>query len=127
MHFVLDENAPVTLVEPLRNFGAEVSRITDYIAEGSPDPLVAATCDELGAIVISVDSDFKRIITRRRDRQKRPLRHVGLIKMSCKESRVVERLMAAMPLIYKEYELRQQMPDRRIIAFVHTEIMTIHR
>lgn len=127
MHFVLDENAPITVVELLEDYGAEVSRITDYLPQGSSDQEVAAVCDELGAIVLSVDSDFKSIITRRPDRQRTPLKRVGLVKMSCKETRIPDRLVKAMPLIQREYELRQETIDKRIIVFVHPEIMTIHR
>ena len=127
MHFVLDENAPVNVVDLLEDYGAEVSRITDYLPEGSPDQLVAAACDQLGAIVLSIDSDFKSIITRRPDRQKKPLKRVGLVKMSCKESRISDRLIKALPIIQKEYELRQDTIDKRIIVFVYTDLVTIHR
>jgi predicted nuclease of predicted toxin-antitoxin system len=127
MHFVFDENVPIPFMQTLRGMGYQASHILDYLTEGAPDNLVAATCDSLGAVLLSSDRDFEAMISRRTDGQRPKFRNVHLVRMDCKDTRIGDRLVMTMPLIQKEYDLRKDMPDRRMIVWVRTDTIVVHR
>ena len=97
MHFVLDENAPAPLLADIIALGHDASSILEYLDEGAPDSLVAATCDQLGAVILSCNSDFRSLISRRTSSSAKRLRNVHLVHMKCKDRRVRDRFSAAIP------------------------------
>jgi len=64
MHFMLDENVPVSVTEMLSDNGHTAECVLDHAPPGSPDPLVATVCEELQAILVSFDGDFQKISPR---------------------------------------------------------------
>jgi predicted nuclease of predicted toxin-antitoxin system len=97
------------------------------ISEASQDPLVAALCDQLGAVLISHDRDMKGLIARRPNLQQRQFKNAHLIKCGCKQWRIEERVKASLPIILREYELRKKMNDRRMIVYVETDFLRVWR
>ena len=67
MIFILDECVPASALHALQNLNYDATMITDHIPPQSPDQLVAATADAAGAIMVSHDRDFKKLIARRTD------------------------------------------------------------
>jgi len=58
--FLLDENVPVSLVKFLKDSGLEVRRVSE-IKRGAGDQEVVRFAKELGAVVVTLDSDFTRL------------------------------------------------------------------
>jgi len=95
------------------------------IAPDSPDPLVAAVSEMNGAILVSLDSDFKKLAPRagvgRRRFQK--LSRIGL---KCDEPKAAQRMKISLSLIQHEWDLAQRNSDKRIIIEItNTGIKTI--
>ena len=61
MRFLADENFPFPALVALRDGGYEVSSIAEDHA-GSPDELVAATCDNEERILLTFDKDFGDLV-----------------------------------------------------------------
>ena len=127
MIFILDECIPVSALHALQNLNYEAAMITVYIATKSPDQLVAATADAAGAIIVSHDRDFKRLIARRTDGQQPRFRNAHLLKMECKQPRIPDRLIMCMPIIVSEFQARQQMRDHRMIAWIGADFIRVWR
>lgn len=127
MLFYLDECVPDSTREMLIESGHEAFRITDFVAEGSPDPLVASVAQENNSILISHDRDFKAYSSRRTDGQKIRYPRLCVIHMQCLQPRIRERLQKCLSLILLEHQERQAMHDRRLIVEVKTDLVVIHR
>jgi predicted nuclease of predicted toxin-antitoxin system len=127
MLFHLDECIPDSTREMLFGLGHEAFRITNFVTEGSPDPLVARVAEDAGAVLVSHDRDFKRYSMRRMDGQAPRFPTLCVIHMQCKPTRIVERLRTCLPLIELEYAARQTMHDRRVIVEIKTDFVVIHR
>ncbi len=64
MHFLLDENVPNSVAAVLGGHGHEVSSVRDIMPVASPDPVVATVSEEMDAILVSHDKDFRSIAPR---------------------------------------------------------------
>lgn len=96
------------------------------IPEGTEDPIVAKTSQNLGAILLTDDSDFRKIVARRPNGERRRFRKLSRVHLACKHSQAVNRLTTSISLIEFEYEIAQKMADRRMIIEVQTtQIKTI--
>ena len=127
MLFLLDECVTGSALDALRSAGFEAHTVSDHLLPSAEDQLVASTADSLGAIIVSHDRDFKKLIARKHDGQVKKFRNAHLVKMECKQGRIADRLMAAMPLIQEEYRVRTTMKDKRLIAFIATDFVRIWR
>ena len=127
MLFYLDECIPDSTREMLIGLGHEAFRITNFVSEGSPDPLVARVAEDAGAILVSHDRDFRQYSSRRMDGQRPRFPRLCVIHMQCNPPRIAERLRACMQLVEVEYAARQQMHDPRLIIEVKTDFVVIHR
>jgi predicted nuclease of predicted toxin-antitoxin system len=61
IRFFVDHCVPDSVGRALRDAGHEVILLRQRIAPDSLDPLVAAVSEMNGAILVSLDSDFKRL------------------------------------------------------------------
>ena len=95
--------------------------------EGTEDPIVAKVSQDLEAILLTDDSDFKTIVKRRSDGQKRRFRKLSRVHLGCKHSQAVRRLTAAISLIEFEYEIAQGRQDKRMILDLKPTIIRTHR
>jgi len=118
MQFLLDENVPASVLGILRGAGHTVEYVRDYIPPGSPDPLVAAISEEIGAVLVSFDGDFQKIAPRVPLGQRNRFRRLSRIWMRCNEPRAAERVESALSLVESEYELAQSRPDRRMFIWI---------
>ncbi|MFN3971016.1 MAG: DUF5615 family PIN-like protein [Gemmobacter sp.] len=123
----MDECIPASTREMLTGQGHESYRITDFIPEGSPDPLVARYSQEAGAILVSHDRDFKEYSARRPNVQQPRFPRLCVVHMQCKQPRIPDRLLACLPIVALEFALRQQMHDQRLIVEIKTDFLVVHR
>ncbi len=127
MKFLLDECIPASALNALKTDGFNAETVLEHLLPESPDTLVASTANQLGAIIVSHDRDFKRLIVRQHDGQLPKYRNAHLIKMECKHRRIADRLKFVMPIISAEFEARKAMKDKRMIIFVGTDFLRVWR
>ena len=85
MHFLLDENVPVSVADTIRNLGHEVTNIRDYVPAGAADPVVATVSVQIRAVLISFDGDFQKIAPRIPKGARQRFRNLSRISMKCNE------------------------------------------
>ena len=95
--------------------------------EGTQDPIVAKVAEDLSAILLTDDADFRTIVARRQDAQKRRFKKLSRVHLACKHSQAVNRLAASINLIEFEYEGAQGRPDKRVIIDVKPTLIRILR
>ncbi len=63
LKFFADQCVPNLVMGALRDAGHEVLRLREHIPPDSPDPVVIAAAQELGALLVSLNGDFADIVT----------------------------------------------------------------
>jgi predicted nuclease of predicted toxin-antitoxin system len=125
LKFFVDQCVPDSAGKALQAFGHEVVYLREQIPPNSPDPLVAAVAEANGAILVSLDADFRKI-ARQHGVQGKQFRRLSLIKLSCRESRAPQRIQAAMSLILHEWDIVQrQGAPRLFIDIMDAVIRTV--
>jgi predicted nuclease of predicted toxin-antitoxin system len=127
MRFFTDQNVPESVPKFLERTGYEVMRLREKIATESPDPLVAAVSEANGAILVTVDGDFKTLASRTGIGRRR-FRKLSLVRFEkCRESQAAKRLECAMSLIEHEWNTADAARDRRIFIVISAEVIRTHR
>lgn len=127
MHFMLDENVPVSVAEMLERHGHDVAWIRDYVPPGAPDPVVATISEELNAVLISFDGDFERIAPRIPRGRRARFRRLSRIWMRCGEPQAARRLEVALPFVEAEFQHAQQSSDARMLVQIGKSYLRTER
>jgi predicted nuclease of predicted toxin-antitoxin system len=118
MRFFADHNIPESVCQILEAAGFETIRLRHKTAADSPDMLVAAVSEANGAILVTMDSDFKSIASRTGIGQRR-FRKLSLLRFEkCRESQAASRLKTAMSLIEHEWKVGNSSSDRRMFVVI---------
>ena len=117
MKFFIDQCVPDSVGRAFSAAGHEVVLLRERIAPNTPDPLVAAVAEVSGAILVSLDSDFKKLANRVGVGPKR-FRTLSRIGLQCRESRAASRVTEAMSLLQHEWALCQTTTDRRLFVVI---------
>jgi predicted nuclease of predicted toxin-antitoxin system len=126
MRFLLDENVPHSVARSLVQNGHTVEFVADLLAAGSPDLVVAAASEQIGAVLVSMDKDFRSIGPRVQLGRGR-FQRLSRIALMCNPVQASQRIEKAMSLIDAELLYAQEQPnDRRMIvsignSFIRTE------
>ena len=127
MRFFTDQNVPESVARILEAAGHEVQRLREKIPTNAPDALVAAISEANGAVLVTMDGDFKSIASRIGIGRNR-FRKLSLIRFEkCRESRAAERLKAALSLIEHEWAVAIGSSDRRMFIVIGTDVIRTHR
>lgn len=118
IRFFIDHCVPDSVGDVLRAAGHEVILLRERIAPDSPDPLVAAVSEMNGAVLISLDSDFRTLLPRVARGERRRFRTLSRIGLRCKAPRCAQRIKAALSLIEHEWDVAQNNQDKRMIVEV---------
>jgi len=116
MHLLIDENVPESVTEFFRARGHEVSLVRDILLPGTPDPVVGAVGDEMAAIVVSWDRDFRSIASRLPGVGKRRLRRLGRISFRCSEPHGRQLIEKWIEHVEFEYAQAQKRGDKRLMV-----------
>ena len=101
--------------------------LREKIATNTPDPLVAAVAQANKAVLVTMDSDFKKIVTRTGLGAKR-FKTLSLIRFEkCRESNAAARLVSALSLIEHEWKVGRGRDDRRMFIVICPEVIRTHR
>lgn len=127
MHVLLDNNVPDSVAQVFRQHGHSVTRLRDVLPTDSPDPVVAAASEIIGAVLVSADSDFRKQIAPRIPKGlKTRFRKLSRITLNCNPRQSAQRIAKAMSLIEAEFEIAQNSRDKRMVisignSFIRTE------
>lgn len=118
IRFFVDHCVPDSVGRVLREANHEVILLRERIAPDSPDPLVAAVSEMNGAVLVSLDSDFRSLAPRIPKGQRQRFRKLSRIGLRCKAPRCAQRLTMALSLIEHEWAVAQVSADKRMIVDV---------
>lgn len=62
LRFLSDQCVPASITEHLRQRGHHVTALREILPIRSPDPVVIAKAQELGAVLLSLNGDFSDIV-----------------------------------------------------------------
>jgi len=115
MRLLIDENVPRSVTEFFRERGHDIRLVSDLFPSGTPDPVIAKLGDELGAIVVTWDRDFRRVVSRVPSGARQEFRRLGRISFRCSEARGRQRAEELIEWIEFEYAQVQKRRDKRLI------------
>lgn len=125
IRFFIDQCVPDSVGRVLTSLGHEVVLLREKLPPNSPDALVASISEQNNAVLISMDSDFRKLAPRI-PLGKRRFRKLSRIGLKCAEPKAARRLEDALSLFEHEWERAQAQSDRRVIVEVgETYIRTI--
>lgn len=101
--------------------------VRDKFASGSPDEVVAVGGNVMGAVIITWDRDFKKLIRRMPKGTHRALKNLGRISFCCSEPLGRKRIEELIDSIEFEYTQVQRFPDRRLIMQISETSFTVSR
>jgi len=127
MKFILDENVPVSVRKLLEDRGYIVDMITDHVARGAEDPIVATISERLDSILVTSDGDFKKIAPKIPKGMRQRYRRLNRIWLRCNEWQASQRLEKALSLIEHEYAIAQNAKDGRMHIMVSNSFIRTDR
>jgi len=128
MLLLIDENVPESVTTFLRNRGHDVRHVRDLALAETPDPIIAAAGDKLGAIIVTWNhKDFKKLAARIPVGGAAALRRLGRINFRCDESKGRYRVEQVIESIEVEYEMAQKRGDKRVMIEILTNSFRIIR
>jgi hypothetical protein len=116
IRFFIDHCVPDSVGGVLRDAGHEVILLRERIAQDSPDPLVAAVSEMNDAVLVSLDSDFKRLAPRVPIGQRQRFRKLSRIGLRCKAPQCAQRMKVCLSLVVHEWMEAQRSADKRMIV-----------
>lgn len=114
--FFVDHCVPDSVGHVLRDAGHEVILLRERIAPDSPDPLVAAVSEMHGAVLVSLDADFRRLAPRVPIGQRQRFRRLSRVGLRCRAPRCASRLSVTLSLIEHEWMIASLSADKRMIV-----------
>jgi predicted nuclease of predicted toxin-antitoxin system len=123
---LIDENVPESVTALFRERGHSVQLVRELLLSGTPDPIIAAVADRMGAVVVTWDRDFNRLIQRVPKGGRGAVRRAGRISFSCNEARGRARLESIIESIEFEYERSQRAGPGRFIVSISESTFTFH-
>jgi predicted nuclease of predicted toxin-antitoxin system len=112
---LIDENVPDSVTSFLRDRGHEVRLVREEFPAGTPDPVIAKVGDELAAIVVTWDKDFRRLAARVPEGSRARLRRLGRISFRCNEANGRRRVEELIEWIEFEFAQVQKRRDNRLL------------
>lgn len=127
LRLLLDHNVPESVARVFRGRGHQVTLVRDILPTDSPDPLIAAVSEEVGAILVSCDRDFRQIAPRIPKGKRARFQKLSRISLECNETIAAVRVTDAMSFIEAEWEIAQARADKRMIVVIQNSGMKTQR
>jgi predicted nuclease of predicted toxin-antitoxin system len=117
--FLIDEDVPESVAQYLRERGHIIHYVRELSLAGSPDPIVAAAGDRLGAVIVTWNTrDFRKLASRVPKGGRARLRRLGRLSFRCSEAQGRQRVETVIEIIEAEFARAEQRPDKRLIIEV---------
>jgi predicted nuclease of predicted toxin-antitoxin system len=124
----LDHCVPDSVADVFRTHGHKVVFLREWLPTDSPDALVAAVSENEGAVLVTVDGDFRRHVAPRIPIGARArFRKLSHIRLECPEPQAANRLKAAMSFIQAELTLALDRSDKRMILSIGINVLRSYR
>src|SRR5580698_1791492 len=107
--FFIDQCVPDSVGKMLSSAAYAVELLREKLATDAPDQVVATYAELSGAVLISLDRDFKSLAPRIGIGQQR-FRRLSRVGIRCDEPAATRRIEAALSLIEHEWERAQRSP-----------------
>lgn len=120
MHFLLDQNVARSVAEVLLELGHSCEYSRELLPVGAADPVIAVAAEQIGAILVSHDKDFKTIAPRVQAGHRNRYRRLSRIALECREAEAAGRIRELIEVIEILYNQAQTKPDPRLILHIQT-------
>ena len=128
MTLLINECVPHSVARVFERRGHVVRLVTDLLAAGAADPLIAVAGDQLGAIVVTWNQkDFKSLAARVPHGNVNRFRHLGRISFRMKESRGAHRAAELLEWIEFEYGQVMKRRDKRLLIEIGETVFRVIR
>lgn len=127
MHLIIDNNVPDSVAQKFRERGHQVDLVRDILAADSPDQLIAEYANQVRAILVTCDKDFKQIAKRIPAGMKTRFSRLSRISLSCFEPRAAARVEEEFETIELVYAQAQKTADKRIFIIIQDRGIKINR
>jgi predicted nuclease of predicted toxin-antitoxin system len=118
MNFLLDHNVPDSVAKVLRELDHTVTLVRDILPTDSVDPLVATAAEQMDAVLVSIDKDFRSIAPRIPKGMRSRFRKLSRLSIDCSENQAAARIRTCMPFVELAWAQAQERADKRMIAVV---------
>lgn len=127
MTLMLDEGVSTSISDVFKDRGHSVSYVWEHVARSSPDHLIAVAADQLSAVVVSWDKDFRSLIKRGPSKGgKIHYAQAGRISFRIPEVGAETRLKDEISIIEQAFTVRQGMTDKRLIVEIMPSLLNIY-
>jgi predicted nuclease of predicted toxin-antitoxin system len=125
--FFLDQNVPISVGHALSEAAHKVVFLREWLAEDAADPLVARVAEVHGAVLVSHDSDFRKIAPRIPRGERARFRKLDNLRLECPEPQAANRVRCALSFIEAEYGIAHADGHVRMIVSIGTTVLRTHR
>lgn len=115
MLLLIDENVPDSVATFFRDRGHGIKLVRDLFPSGTPDPIIAKLGDELQAIIVTWDRDFRRLASRLPAGTRQRFRRLSRISFRCSEAHGRRRVEELIESIEFEFAQVQKRRDKRLL------------
>jgi predicted nuclease of predicted toxin-antitoxin system len=117
MRFLIDEDVPASVGAFLRERHHEVLFVAELFGKSTQDPIIVAGGDMIEAIVITHNrKDFDALVKKVPEGGRRHFRRLGLICLTCKQTRARQRVEECINLLEFQYQEIQRRGRGRLLA-----------
>jgi predicted nuclease of predicted toxin-antitoxin system len=116
MVLIIDENVPERVADYFRERGHVVIHVRDFLRIGVTDESIANRADELAAVIVTWDRDFKKLVARVPIGERLRFRRLGRISFDCRPEHGRRRAEQLIEYIEFAYEVESRSRDRRLIV-----------
>ena len=127
MKFLLDQCVPASVEGVLVEAGHETIWVRNVLPTNSEDEIVAAVAENFGAVLVSMDKDFKKIAPRVPAGHRARFRRLSRVSLDCIEPHAAARCREAMSLVEAEFHLASQRQDPRMIVLIGESYIRTNR
>lgn len=121
MPLLIDENVPESVTNFFRERRHQIRYVRDEFLPGTPDPVIAAAGDRLGAIIVTWNHrDFKKLAAKVPKGGAAALKRLGRINFRCDEAKGLLRAQQVAEHIESAYQIAQAKRDKRLLIEVTT-------
>lgn len=128
MRLLIDEDVPEAITIFLRGRGHVVEHVRDLCLNQTPDQVIDAVAERMGAIVVTFNhADFKRLAARVPRGGQGAFRKLGRVNFKCRHDRGLKRIQQVIDAIEMEYRHVQALRDKRLMIEIKESNFTIVR